>query len=158
MANYDSIDLDFTWDGDFKIGDDGDIADTRSDLIQSLRNELHTILRSEFDDWELHPQLGANISEFRGQPNSRKIGRAMEDRIRTKVIGATIVQPEDIVVQVLPVGRHQVLTTITVNAASTPNNNLDPNEPLAIAFLYDSLEDSVFFLDESNTAREFRGS
>lgn len=158
MANYDTIDLDFTWDGDFKIGTDGDIADTRLDLIQSLRNELHNIMRSEFADWELHPNLGANISEFRGEPNTRETATAMRTRIVTKVVGATVVQPEDISVEILPVGRSQVMVTIAINAAATPNNNLDPNQPLAIAFLYDSLEDSVFFLEESQTERAFRGS
>ena len=50
MADYDSIDLDFTWDGDYVVGIDGDLGDTSKDLLQSLENEVRDILKAEFND------------------------------------------------------------------------------------------------------------
>ena len=158
MANYDSIDLDWTWDGDYVLGDDGDIKDTSYDLLQSLRNELRSVLRSEFSDWELHPNLGANISEFRGEPNTREIGAIMEDRIRSKILSPGIVEPGDIQVKLIPVSSSTVMINILIQAAATPANNLTVGEPLAVTLLYDSLEDSVFFLAGSRAEIEYRGS
>lgn len=156
MALYDSIDLDFTWDGDYQIGESGDIKDTSSDLILSLKNELHTIVKSESNDWELHPNLGVNASDFRGEGNTREMGKAMEDRYRLKLIAAGIVKPEDIQVKVIPVGKHQVMVTLYVKVLATAGNGLAIGEPLAITLLYDSLEDSIFFLEESRNLRNSR--
>lgn len=156
MANYDALDLDWTWDGDILVGDDGDLADNRSDLILSLENEIRTVLRSEFNDWELHPTLGANLSQFRGEPNSRKNGKAIEQRVTSKIISAGIIQPEDITVRVVPVGREQVMISVNIQATSTPGNRLAIGEPLSINLVYDSFEDSVFFLQTSKSERDAR--
>lgn len=155
MANYDSVDLDFTWDGDFSVGIDGDFADNKDDLIRSLENEIHTVMRSEFDDWEKHPNLGANLSEFRGEPNSRENGRRMEERIRSRLVAIRLVSDEDVDVRVVPVQIHQVLVMVAVRATSTPNNRLEAGQPVVVQFIYDSLEDSVFYLPPSELARNF---
>ena len=157
IANYDSIDSDWTWDGDFIRGNDGDFKDTSDDYIKSLRNELHSLLRSEFDDWELHPNFATNISEYRGEPNNRPIADAMRDRIKSRIVAAGLVYMEDLDVRIVPVGQSQVLTIIRINATATPANGLIVGEPLTVHFLYDSLEDSVFFLPPSKYEEEYIG-
>ena len=156
MSNYDSIDLDFSWDGDFVEGIDGDLGDTRDDYIRSLESEIHSVMRSEVGDWELDPGVGANLSDYRGEPNNRITATALEDRIVSRIVAIGIVKPEDVKCRVIPVGRHQTMASLHVNATATPGNRLEPNEPLAINLLYDSLEDSIFFLDESQTKRNAR--
>jgi len=158
MAIYDSIDLRWTWDGDYITGDDGDIADTRDDLLESFRTELHSVLRSEFNDWEMHPNLGANISEFRGEPNTRETGDALKSRIIGRLVASGNVQASDLDVRIVPVGKSQVLCILTINATATPGNELQVGQPLVTHFLYDSLEDSVFFLEESKITHDFRTS
>lgn len=153
IGNFDSIDLDFSWDGDFILGNDGDVKDTRDDLLRSFINELHTIARSEFNDWQEHPNLGANMSEFRGEPNTREVGEAMQNRLVSRLVAASLVQPEDVEVRVVPVGRHQVLCVISVSATATSGNRLTIGQPVVVTLVYDSLEDSVFFLEESQTSR-----
>jgi Fe2+ transport system protein FeoA len=156
VANYDSVDLDFTWDGDYFVGKDGDIADTSDDLIRSLENEIHTVLRSEFGDWERDIVVGANMSEFRGEPNTRETGKQVEDRIRSRLVAIGIVQGEDLNVRVIPVGPHKVMIVIHINVTATSGNRLEIGEPLAVSLTYDSLEDSVFFLEVDQAERNAR--
>ena len=153
---YDSIDLDWTWDGSFILGNDGDLKDTSDDLLRSFTNELHNVARSEFDDWQENPNFGANMSEYRGEPNTRAVGIAMRDRMISRLVAAQIVQQEDISARVVPVGKHQVLLILSVSATATAGNNLSVGQPVVVTFLYDSLEDSVFFLEESKKAHDFR--
>lgn len=158
MANYDSIDLDWTWDGDYVIGEDGDIGDTRADLLKSFLNELHTVLRSEFDDWQEHPNLATNLSEYRGEPNVREVAVDMQQRIVARIAAVGVARAEDLNVRIVPVGKAQVLTIIQVNAMSTPGNNLTVGQPLVVSFLYDSLEDSIFFMEESKAEHDYRSA
>lgn len=158
MANYDSIDLDWTWDGDYTRGLDGDLGDTRDDLLKSFRNELHTVVRSEFDDWQLHPNLATNLSEYLGEPNTPEIATDIQQRIITRIAAATVANAEDLDVRVVPVAVSQVLVIMKVNARATPGNNLTAGEPLVVSLLYDSLEDSIFFLEPSKAAQDYLGA
>lgn len=154
MGNYDSLDLTWTWDGDLVEGEDGDLATNTEDYLVSLETEIQTILKSESSDWLIHPTLGANLSEFRGEPNTREVAEAMEERVVSALTTPGIVKPEDLNVRVVPVGPYQVLVTIAVTANSTPGNRLSPGEPLVVVFTYDSLEDSVFFLPPNQLERD----
>lgn len=154
MGNYDTNDLDFTWDGDFMIGKDGDLADTSDDLIRSLENEVRTVVRSEIADWQKHPIIGANLSDYRGEANTRKTGEKIQERIISSIVEVGIVRSGDIDCKVIPVSRHQVLAMVNIRVASTEGNRLEPGERVVVTFTYDSLEDSVFFLPPSTIERE----
>lgn len=155
MADYDHIDADWSWDGDFAVDGKGDLKDTSYDTLKSLQNEIHTICRSEFGDWENHPVLGANLSEFRGEPNTRAIGQKIQDRLSIHISSVGLVNSNDLSVRVVPVHIHRILIILTINAAATVNNNLTPGDPLVVSFTYDSLEDSIFFLPPSETEKQF---
>lgn len=157
MANYDANDLDWSWDGDFYLGEDGDIKTADDDLVRSLENEIQTVLKSEFDDWESHPTLGANLSDFRGEPNTRETGKAIEERVLSRLTSINLVKAEDISVRVTPTSRTQVMIAITIRATPTPNNRLSIGEPIVVVLTYDTLEDSVFFLPTSKLDRDSRG-
>lgn len=153
MANYDSLDLKWTWDGDLLEADDGDLAINDDDMITSLETEIQSILKSETGQWLIHPILGANLSDFRGEPNTRETAQLIEERVVSSLVNQGIVRQEDISVRVVPVGPYQVLITIRVNTVATPGNRLEPGESLTVVFTYDSLEDSVFFLPPNQLER-----
>jgi hypothetical protein len=157
MALYDTIDLQWSWDGDISIGPDGDLADTKDDLIQSFVNEIQTVIKSEIGDWEQHPTLGANLSNFRGESNSRENARKMERQIISRLGGSGIVKSEDLAVRIIPTGRYEIMIMIRINAAATSRNSLRTGEPISVNLIYNSSEDSVFFLPETDLERSFRG-
>jgi|SRR3990167_915262 len=156
MALYDSIDLNWSWDGDYGIDEMGDIQDTSTNLLTSLSNEIQTVIKSEPFDWERDITLGATLSDFHGQPNTREVAKALEQRIKSSLSNHGIVQLGDISVRVVPVHVNQTLVAIRVAAQATPRNGLVPGEPLKVDLIYDSLENSTFFLLANQVARRNR--
>lgn len=152
--NYDSIDLAFTWDGDYVIGEDGDIGDTSSDFISSLVQEIQTVVKGEFGDWEKFPNLCAGLNDFNGEPNTRATGDKIINRITSKLTSVGLVKVEDLKVKVVPIGTSQVLVSIRVQATPTPNNSLQLGQPLVVTLVYDTIEQSVFFLPDNVSARD----
>ena len=69
---YDSIDLYFSNAGDLALDNSNDIASTEGDMLLSFRQEIFNRVRSEFQDWTLHPWIGAGLSDIIGEPNSRE--------------------------------------------------------------------------------------
>jgi len=155
MSDYDSIDLEFTWDGDYAIDDDGDIRDTSYDYLQSIRNEVANIVRSELLDWEREPTIGANLSDFLGEPNTREMGQLIQDRVKTALIAAGIVLSEDVSVRVIPVGVYKVMIAISILAIATTNNQLDISDPIVVSTIFDSTEQGLFVLPWGQTEFDF---
>ncbi len=154
MANYDSIDLRWTWDGDYSCGDDGDLEDTSFDYIYSLIQEIQTIVKGEFKDWEKHPNLCADLNDYNGEPNTRATGDKIANRIKSKLVSGGLVRIEDLRVKVVPVHLHQVLVSISVQASPSPNNSLQLGQPVVVNTIYDSSEHSIYFLPENIPARD----
>ena len=156
MARYDKIDFDFQWTGDIYLGEDGDIKDTSDDQIRSLENEIQSVVKSEFGDWQAHPTLGANISEFKGEANTRELGKRIEERVSLRLTSIGLIQAADLKVKVLPVTRHEVMIVIQVQASATAQNRLTLGEKVEVKLLYHSMEDGMFFLTPSNQERDFK--
>ena len=154
MGNYDTIDLDFTWDGDFTKGQDGDLGDTSDDYIRALVNTIRDLVKSEFGDWEKDPNFAGSLADFRGEPNTRAIGKTIEDRVKSRLSGSQVAQSQDILVKVVPVHANQILIVIRIQAISTPRNSLKPGEPVVVSLVYDSTEHDIFFLPPSQKDKE----
>jgi len=154
MANYDAIDLDWTWDGDYLIGFDGDMADTSDDYSRSLVNEITTIIKSELLEWEKDPNIGTDLSDYVGAPNTRENGAKIEDRVRTRLVDSGIVVSEDLTVRVIPLSIHRVMISITVFALATVNNDLTVGEPVIVNLVFDTTENGTFVLPISELRKE----
>lgn len=154
MGNYNAIDATFTWDGDYIESDDGDIQDTSSDLILSIIQEVRNVVKSDSFDWEKDITLGANISDYNGEPNSREIGILIENRVKSAISNQGIVNNTDLNVRVIPVHANQVLIMIRIAATSTSGNSLSPGELIKVDLVYDTLEKGVFFLLDNKLASQ----
>ncbi len=141
-SNYDSVDLDWTWDGDLVTGDDGDLKDTSDDLLLSLVNEIHTVVKSSTQDWRDNPEVGADIDDFVGEPNDRITAKELQKRVFSSLL--TIVRAEDLSVRVTPVHIHRVLIIVNVQAQATVNNKLTAFEPVVVHFIFDYAENGLY--------------
>ena len=83
--NYDKIDLVFTNQGDFVIGHTGDILDSSHDILRSVYQEIINRVKSSIKDWSLYPEIGASISDFVGEANTKLIAEAIKTRIKTSL-------------------------------------------------------------------------
>lgn len=144
--NYDAIDIKYTWNGDFIPGDDGDLADTSSDAIQSLIQEVQTIANSSLGDWEEHPQYSSSLDDFIGEPNNRDTSSAIVERLRSALLTNNVVRSGDLVVKIVPIDRHKVLLIVSIDATSTPNNSIIKGNTAVITIVYDWAERGMMIL------------
>ena len=93
--NYDAIDLQWGYTGDSLLGLDGDFADTQRDQILSLVQQIQTVVASEFQDWEEHPQRAAGLDEFVGEANRRETANEVQARIRSALVVNDVINDED---------------------------------------------------------------
>ncbi len=145
-SNYDRIDIEWTWNGDFNVGKDGDLADTQGDQIQSLIQEIQTVAQSALNDWKEHPSLGAGLEDFIGEANTRETANEINSRLTAALTLNDIVRDEDLTVRTIPVGPHTVLITITVEALATQNNSLESNT-VTTSTVFDYFERGVVFVE-----------
>lgn len=147
--NYDSIDLDFTWDGDLLLDKQGDLKDTSDDMLLSFKNEITSLIKSDLSDWREEPGLGADLGDFIGEPNIIETGSRIENRVKSALLPIAI--ESDIAVRVVPVGVHRVLIMINIQVLSTPENGLRAGDTIDISFVYDYFERGIFTpLDQMN--------
>lgn len=140
--NYDSIDLDFTWDGDLILDENQDLKDTSYNLLASIQNEIFSTIKSDIKDWREDPSIGADLGDFVGEPNTSVTGKAIQDRIKSSL--SYLVSPNDLAVRVVPVGVNRVMVTLTLQVIATPENGLRAGETINVSFLYDYFERGVF--------------
>ena len=153
--NYDAIDLDWQWNGDYAIGDDGDLKDTSYDTIQALVQEIQSLIKSKFKDWKATPTFATNLQQFKGEPNTRETGKAIQERVFSIITNHNIVRAGDLAVRVIPVHMHQVAILIRISAMATPDNSLVLGEPISIVLIYDSVEDGIFYVPESQIEQNY---
>lgn len=148
-SNYDDLDVRFHWNGDFGLDDNGDLEINASDGLLSLRDQIHLICASMAEDWEFYPNKGASLDDYVGEPNNRSTGDQIRERIRISLVSSRIVSDEDLEVRVIPVHIYKILVVIRINVVATIFNNLAQGDLFQTALVFDTLEQSVFFLDKT---------
>jgi hypothetical protein len=144
---YDELDLHWSWNGDILPSAKGDILDTSSDTIQSLRDQVSLICASAFGDWAIYPSKGASLDDFIGEPNIPETADTISDRVRLALTSTGLVDEADLEINVIPVQLHKLLIVIRIDAIATTTNSLDPNEVLVVAIAYDTQENNLFFVN-----------
>ena len=146
---YDAVDIRWTWNGDYSVGQDGDLEDTSYDALLSLLQDIHNICASALRDWELYPNLGAGLDDFVGEPNVRSRADLIHDRIRLALTSANVVKEADLRVRVIPVHRHKVMILLMIKVVPTAFNQLSAQtNGLRTAFVFDFVEQGMLFWDK----------
>lgn len=112
-------DLYFNTSGDFAIGIDGDLADTTFDEFAELKQEIRNRLSSEYNDWQLHPWLGADMSEIIGEPNSREVAEFGKQKILDALTAEAFLSSSDVNIKYVPISRDSLMYNIDVDIEPT---------------------------------------
>jgi len=149
-GNYDSVDLDFSWDGDLLLDNQGDIKDTSEDLLLSIRNEMFTIVKSSLGDWKEDITVGADLDDFVGESNSRETAENIKIRLESSL--SQLVSVSDVEIRVTPVSIYKVLISLSLAVLATAENRIQSGTVISATFLYDYLEKGVY-VDLDNRSR-----
>ena len=143
--NYDNIDAKWDWNGDYLVGKDGDLSDTRDDQVEDLVQQIRIITASALGDWDEHPSRAAGLEDFVGEPNTRPIAQSIRKRVESALIDNNVVSENDLIVNIMPVGPHELFINIGVSALATENNSLSTNRT-SVQLVFDTNERLVLFL------------
>lgn len=131
-------DFRFTEEGDLAIGspavnEDGELLyvnpygelstdSTEGELVRdiplraSYLSETQVVmnrLRTDNPDWRLHPEIGANLSDLIGMPNTRATGEEGKQRIIHCLTHDGFISESDLKVRAIPYDRQNIIFHIT---------------------------------------------
>lgn len=110
---YEANDLYFTADGDYLIDKTGDLSDTSDDQYRSLRQEIATIAAANFNDWAIHPNIGANFAELIGHPNNEDTASLVSSQLEA-ALAADLLKSGDFRVDTIPLDVNTLGVMVTV--------------------------------------------
>lgn len=133
------VDWRFTKDGDIELGspktnENGELLYVTVDGVETTDETLGVLIRdiphhvshnsekqviinrlkTEGDEWYHHQQIGPNLSELKGEPNTRETGQRGVDLITECLTKDGFLSAEDVNVRATPVDLQTILFYITV--------------------------------------------
>lgn len=106
-------DLFLNEEGDVELGFDGDLKVIYDDevTVQSVIFRLKTYA----GDYELAPLCGASLEDYIGEPNTRLLGREVEERVIHALTYDGFLTTDAFTVRVSPISQTALLILITVS-------------------------------------------
>ena len=92
---------------DFKTDDTGDLVIEGGDLATvdettALSQKVSWLLKTELFGYAPNPEEGAGLDQFRGQPNSRALGAAVERAAVRALLSDGTIPPDAVLVRAVP--------------------------------------------------------
>ena len=105
---------------DIQMSEDGDLVIIDSDLalvngVAWFIQEVSKIVKTNNPTWALHPNVGANVEDFAGQPNTREVARSIEKQVREAVTAEHIEMPGTIRVKAVPTSADSIVVYINLD-------------------------------------------
>lgn len=141
---YDRNDLAWSYRGDFILSHNGDLADTFSDSLRSLFQEVRDEIKSDINSWKIYPDKGASLSDFVGEPNDKKTAEAIKTRILSCLTRRGLVDSKDIKIVYAPVSIDTLMIRISINVAATALNKGTQNFSITVGYNYS--ENNVYMI------------
>lgn len=93
-------------EGDFLLNEDGDFKLTEDH--QSAEQDILNRIRTQKGDWRSHQNLGANLEELEGEPNTRETGDRGAEQIFETLTYDGRFRDDDIHIRAVPVSINQI--------------------------------------------------
>ncbi len=119
---------------DLKLSDDGDLVFTPiieqedgsviGDLAlvqgdEAIGQIMDNRIRTQAPEWKLHPDMGGNLTDLIGEPNSRATAEKGEQQIRQTVTFDNLLEDHTLIIKSIPTARDVI--TFIINAKK-PNS------------------------------------
>lgn len=141
---HDDIDFYFSSAGDLALDSSGDIASTEGDMLLSFKQEVFNRIRSEFQDWALHPWIGAGLNEIIGEPNSRETAEVGKEKIINSLTIGAFVVADDVNIKYMPVTHDSIMYVIKIDVEPTEENGYVDIVQTSLLFDFDTHKITVY--------------
>jgi len=114
--SYDEQTIEMTNDGDLVLNSSGDLklASAQRTLEQ---NTLFRVL-TDFADFYLHPEYGADLGELIGEQNTRENAEIGQDSIFKVLTQDGLVNPGDLRIRAVPINLYRLVFAIFINTTA----------------------------------------
>jgi hypothetical protein len=124
MGFYNNTDIKVTPSGDLNLAGTGDF-----EMIQSsgvLQQDVTFRLRTNYAEFEPHPNVGADLDELIGEPNVKGTSKAGEAKINHSLTFDNMVDKADLYIRGVPVSTEKIVYYVFVNNG-TEQLNVTPD-------------------------------
>jgi len=142
MTLYDGIDLLWTDDGDFALSRNNDIADTSHDPLLAVAQDIYDRVKCDKGDYKEIPNIGASLSDFIGEPNTRSNSKLLEKRIFNAMKVGGPISLGDVSVSTFPISKHNLAIKFTLFTQPTQWNR--KSQFVRMHLLYSYSENNVY--------------
>jgi hypothetical protein len=112
-----SIDLSWDSNGDFSLDANGDIGKANLDEGRLVKQAMLKRIQSRKGDWNLAPEVGANLVDFIGLPNTRETGQQLQSAVIQSLTEDGTISAGSLQVEVYPLSKERIAIAI---AATVP--------------------------------------
>ena len=139
---YDGSDLLWTDDGDLHRGREGDIASTDFDALLAIFQDIYDRAKSDAGDYSETPYIGATLSDYVGEPNTRETGAAIQRALYTAMRAGGYIDVGDISINVFPVSPDAVSVRMEMRVQPTSWNQ--NSRIVEVEFTYNFAENHIY--------------
>lgn len=107
----------YTDQGDFFLGQNGDLEDTRTYLYRGLIQKIRTRMESNRGDWAMWPDVGAGLQAFRGRANTRELGEEIKSVVTNEVLRTNSLSSSEFTVDVIPTSDSSLMIILYIKPA-----------------------------------------
>jgi len=113
MGFYNDTDIKVTPSGDLEIGSNADLVLIATSGV--LQQDITFRLRTDYNDFEPHPEIGADLVELIGEPNTREVAKLGESKIIHSLTYDGRVRNNDLYVRAIPIAQEKIVYYVFVN-------------------------------------------
>ena len=115
MARHEKI-VDLYWsdEGDFVLGDNNDLRDTQNDAYRGLIQRVLTRIKSRKGDWGLQESIGAGVTAVVGTPNTAETGARLKFLIQNELMVDDLLRPGEFIVDVFPASKSIIAVAVVI--------------------------------------------
>jgi|SRR3990167_3402275 len=119
MPSYINTDIYYSDDGDFILSAQKDLESTATDPYRSLLQSIRARLNHRRGEWPGRGRdIGANLSDFHGKPNTEEIGDDVKLRVINELTKSGFISINDLFVDVIPVSKTSILIKIRIRTSA----------------------------------------
>lgn len=124
MGFYNETDIKVSPSGDLSVGANGDFILIATSGV--LKQDITFRLRTDYNDFEPHPEVGADLIELIGEPNTRDTSKQGEAKIVHSLTYDGRVRNMDLYVRAVPIAQDKIVFYTFVNDG-TEQLNVTPD-------------------------------
>lgn len=120
MAQYTEVDILIDASGDLVLDSSKNFKFATS--RETLQQDIMFRARTEYDDFEPHPEVGADLQALLGEPNSRENAVLGEKKLFTSLTKDGRIIPQDLRVKAVPINMNTIVMYTFVNSSNEDVN------------------------------------